>query len=264
MSERDTAFSYLRWYWALMKPIDLFCPAAHLTITQERVALRLHAHAHTKSGFTYVSADRIAAIFDVESTSNIAAARAVLVRRRFIEPAYEDGRRGWRLLPESGWLTRDGQTYQAAGPAPQTLPDRVSDDDQNSVSQTSETLPDRVSANDIEGRDQLTFQDLATNSANPGVVAALNRNQIFGATAEELAATPGLTAEAIDRLEARLRQSKLNNPAGLLITWIRSGDWNAIAAAPLTPNAGTTAARERARGQFVSDLSGKSERPGEG
>jgi hypothetical protein len=114
-----------------------------------------------------------------------------------------------------------------------------------------------------------------SSSNNPAVVAALNRNQIFGSTSEELAATPELTAEAVARLEAHLARSKAHNPAGLLITWIRSGDWKAIAAAPVnTARAGEYATdlptrgnraisadhrSERARGQFISDLSGRAE-----
>src|SRR3954467_14584611 len=96
------ALSTNGWAWALLKPADLFTPANELTITQERVAMRIWAHATPSTGFAYPSAVRIAALRarggegerQAGSVTQVYAARAELWRRRFMEPALKNGRKG--------------------------------------------------------------------------------------------------------------------------------------------------------------------------
>jgi hypothetical protein len=227
-------FDYNGWAWALLKPADLFTPAAELTARQERVAMRLWAHANTRTGFTYVTAARIAALMarDINgsrqagSLSSVNAARAELRRRRFIERATEGGRRGWRLLPPDQWL-RASEAIPHSERGKESRAARLFKESRKSRSAAEKVArcDFRQTADIIEGTDQLSIQyndtgagagDAAPESSSPLNDPFVSEMVSLGMSAEEarslsreFSCRPEAMTTALSNLALDLRRGKL-------------------------------------------------------
>jgi hypothetical protein len=213
---RPAQIEYDPWAWELLKPADLFSPAARLTPTQERVAMRLWAHADRRTGFTWVTAARIAAEMRVESRNNIEAARAVLVRRGFVERAEEGGRKGWRLLPPNNWLDQNGHHHQEGGPEPKTLSDIV-----------PETLPDSAEDSDSQSQRLCQRESASTKEGLFQLTLPYNDDQCSGmpispSTPDQLPPAPPSSSEALSAKGEDLRSQNSDAGSSLIARMARS------------------------------------------